>query len=122
MNTNTANRNAIVADEVFVSTRIPAKHWIAFAAALVMTTATLAIVTSPLRTAAPTMIAGIHVTNFAPVSVTPTASERRAAALLESVAAVSPTTESAAVPAKADLTMPYYAFGSTTSGAASSKE
>lgn len=122
MNTNTANRNDATINDIYVTTLIPNRRLIASVIATVMTVAALAVVSLPIHTAAPTMIAGIHVTNFAPVSVSPTASERRAAALLESVATVSPATESAAVAARADLAMPYYAFGTTTSGAASSKE
>jgi hypothetical protein len=112
------------ADDVFVSTLIPARHWIASAAALLMTTLTLAVVNLPVRTPELTWINGIHVTNLAPVEVTPTSAELKAAALLEhaAVGAVTLPDGGSAARLGAQLAMPYYSFGTTTAGIASSKE
>ncbi|MEW9570148.1 hypothetical protein ABQJ54_00105 [Rhodanobacter sp. Si-c] len=114
----------VVADDVFVSTLIPARHWIASAAALVMTTLTLAVVNLPVRTPEVAWINGIHVTNLAPVEVTPTAAELKAAALLEhaAVGIVTLPDGGRAAQLGAQLAMPYYSFGTTTAGIASSKE
>ncbi|HEX8778221.1 MAG TPA: hypothetical protein VF738_08875, partial [Rhodanobacter sp.] len=94
-------------------------------AAVVMTSLTLAVVSLPeTRTAEVAWINGIHVTNLAPVQVTPTAAELKAAALLEHAAvgiATLPGGDGAAQ-LGAQLAMPYYSFGSTTTGIASSKE
>ena len=116
------NRPAVVTDDVFVSTLIPARHWIASAAALVMTSLTLALVNLPVRTPELAWINGIHVTNLAPVEVTPTAAEWKAATLLEHAAVGIAT-----IPAighldgasnaehfsllGSQLAMPYYSFG-----------
>jgi len=121
---SSTNRHAVVADDVFVSTLIPARHWIASAAALVMTSLTLALVNLPVRTPELAWINGIHVTNLAPVEVTPTAAERKAAALLEHAAVGIATLPDGGSAAQlgAQLAMPYYSFGSSTAGIASSKE
>ena len=116
------NRPA-VADNVFASTLVPARRWIASAAALVMTSLTLAVVNLPVHAPEVAWINGIHVTNLAPVEVVPTSAELKAAALLEH-AAVGIATLPAGSAARlgAQLAMPYYSFGTTTAGIASSKE
>ena len=118
------NRPAVLTDDVFVSTLIPARHWIASAAALVMTCLTLALVNLPVRTPEVAWINGIHVTNLAPVEVTPTAAEWKAATLLEHAAVGIATLPDGGSAARlgAQLAMPYYSFGSSTAGIASSKE
>ncbi|HEX7732093.1 MAG TPA: hypothetical protein VF415_05555 [Rhodanobacter sp.] len=110
--------------DVFVSTLIPARRWIASAAALVMTSLTLALVSLPVRTPEVAWIDGIHVTNLAPVEVTPTAAELKAAALLEHAAVGAATLPAGGSAAQlgVQLAMPYYSFGTTTAGIASSKE
>jgi len=114
----------VVADDVFVSTLIPARHWLAFFSALLMTGLTLAAVSQPVRTPELAWINGIHVTNLAPVEVTPTAAELKAAALLENAAmgVVTLPDGGSAAQLGAQLAMPYYSFGTTTAGIASSKE
>jgi len=118
------NHAAIAADDLFVSTLVPARRWIASAAALVMTSLTIAVVNLPVRTPEVAWIDGIHVTNLAPVQVTPTAAELKAAALLEHAAVGIATLPDGGSAAQlgAQLAMPYYSFGSTTTGIASSKE
>ncbi len=119
------NRTAVVADDVFVSTLVPARRWIASAAALVMTGLTLAMVSLP-GPVAPRVgwIDGIHVTNLPAVEVTPTAAELKAAALLEHAAVGAATLPDGGSAARlgAQLAMPYYSFGTSTAGIASSKE
>ena len=114
----------VVANDVFVSTLIPARRWIASAAAVVMTSLTLALVNLPVRAPEVAWINGIHVTNLAPVEVTPTAAELKAAALLEHAALgiVTLPDSGSAAQLGAQLAMPYYSFGSSTAGIASSKE
>lgn len=114
----------VVADDVFVSTLIPARRWIAAAAALVMTSLTLAVVTLPVRTPEVAWINGIHVTDLAPVEVAPTAAELKAAALLEhaAVGIVTLPDGGRAAQLGAQLAMPYYSFGTSTAGIASTKE
>lgn len=121
---SSTNRPAVVADDVFVSTLIPARHWIASAAAVVMTSLTLALVSLPSPTPRLSWINGIHVTDFPAVEVTPTAAERKAAALLEhaAVGIVTLPDSGRAAQLGAQLAMPYYSFGSSTAGIASSKE
>lgn len=121
---SSTNRPAVVADDVFVSTLIPARHWIASAVALVMTSLTLAVVSLPSRAPELSWINGIHVTNLAPVEVTPTATELKAASLLGQAAVGIATLPDGGSAAQlgAQLAMPYYSFGSTTAGVASSKE
>ena len=121
---SSTNRPNVVADDVFVSTLIPARHWIASAAALVMTSLTLAVVNLPVRTPEVAWINGIHVTNLAPVEVTPTVAELKAAALLEhaAVGIVTLPDGGRAAQLGAQLAMPYYSFGTSTASVASSKE
>ncbi|HKR76227.1 MAG TPA: hypothetical protein VJR95_06150 [Rhodanobacter sp.] len=119
-----STNRTVVADDVFVSTLIPARHWIASAAALVMTGLTLALVNLPIRTPEVAWINGIHVTNLPAVEVIPTAAELRAAALLEhaAVGIVTLPDSGRAAQLGAQLAMPYYSFGTSTAGIASSKE
>ena len=125
MNTNESrtNRPAAIADDVFVSSLIPARHWIASIAALAMTTLILAVVSLPVATHTPAMawVDGIHVTNLAPVVVEPTKAELRAAALLEHavIGTAALPVDGSAARLGAQLAMPYYSFGAAT---ASSKE
>lgn len=121
---SSTNRPAVVADDIFVSTLIPARRWIASAVAVVMTSLVLAVVALPSRTVELGSIDGIRVTNLAPVVVTPTAAERKAAALLEQTVvgvAVLPA-NGAAAQLGAQLAMPYYSFGNTAASTAISKE
>lgn len=112
------------ADDVFVSTLIPARRWIASAAALVMTSLTLALVNLPVPTPEVASINGIRVTNLAPVEVVPTTAELKAAALLENAAIGIATLPDGGRAARigAQLAMPYYSFGITTASVASTKE
>lgn len=121
---SSTNRPDVAAADVFVSTLIPARRWIASAAALVMTSLTLALVNQPVRTPEVAWINGIHVTNLAPVEVVPTAAEMKAAALLENAAMGIVTLPDGGRAARlgAQLAMPYYSFGTSTAGIASSKE
>jgi hypothetical protein len=114
----------VVADDVFVSTLSPARHWIASVAALLMTGLTLAIVSQPVHTPELAWINGLHVTNLAPVEVTPTATDLKSAALLEhaAVGIVALPDGSSAAQLGAQLAMPYYSFGTATASIASSKE
>jgi hypothetical protein len=120
---SSTNRPA-VADDVFVSTLIPARHWIASAAALLMTTLTLAIVSQPVHTPELAWVNGIHVTNLAPVEVTPTSADLKAAAVLgqAAVGSVILPDGGSAAQLGAQLAMPYYSFGTATASIASSKE
>jgi hypothetical protein len=115
---NAKSNSTAAANDVFASTVPPARRWIASAAAVVMTSLTLAVVTLP-TTHAPEVswVNGIHVTNLAPVEVTPTAIDMKAAALLEHAAVG--VADGAAAQLGAQLAMPYYSFGTTS---ASSKE
>ena len=89
-----------------------------------MTCLTLAVVSLPIHTPEVAWINGIHVTDFPAIEVTPTAAERKAAALLEhaAVGTVTLPDGSAAARLGAQLAMPYYSFGTSTAGIASSKE
>jgi hypothetical protein len=113
-----ANNPAAATSDVFGSTLTPARRWIASAAAVVMTSLTLAAVTLP-TTHTPQLawINGIHVTNLAPVEVIPTSADMKAAAMLEHAAVG--VSGGAAAQLGAQLAMPYYSFGTTS---ASSKE
>lgn len=97
---------------------VPARRWIASSIAVLMTSATLAIVGMPLVPSAPTLINGLTVTDFAPVVVTPTAAEQKAAAALGSVAAkaLQATDSARAAQLGAQLAMPYYSFDSAAKG------
>ena len=120
---SSVNHPAVVANDIFVSTLVPARRWIASATALVMTSLTIALVNLPVRATEVAWIDGIHVTNLAPVQVTPTAAELKAAALLEHAAVgIATLPGGGAAQLGAQLAMPYYSFGSTTTGIASSKE
>ena len=100
-------------NDIFVSTLIPARRWIASAVAVVMTGLMLAVVTLP-TTHAPrlTWINGIHVTDLAPVEVTPSADDLKVASALGH-AAVGVAANGAAQ-LGAQLVMPYYSFGNTS--------
>jgi hypothetical protein len=105
-----------------------AQNLIALAAATLITATSLATLNNPVRTAPVSEINGIRVVNLAPVEVTPTASDLRAAALLESSDITSATlapalgarAEAGATLLGAQLAMPYYSFG--TQFARASKE
>jgi hypothetical protein len=113
-----SNNPAVASNDAFTSTLTPARRWIASAAAVVMTSLTLAAVTQPTtHTPQVAWINGIHVTNLAPVEVTPTAADMQAASLLEHAAVG--VANGAAAQLGAQLAMPYYSFGTTS---ASSKE
>ena len=108
----------VAADDIFTTTLVPARRWIASAAALVMTSLTLALASLPAtHTTEVAWINGIHVTNLAPVEVTPSAADMKAAALLEHAAVG--VANGAAAQFGAQLAMPYYSFGTTST---SSKE
>ncbi|MBD8873906.1 hypothetical protein IHE47_13870 [Rhodanobacter sp. DHB23] len=81
-----------------------------------MTSLTLAVVSLPTQVPEVAWINGIHVTNLAPVEVTPTAADMKAA-LLEHAAVGA--ANGAAAQLGAQLAMPYYSFGTTST---SSKE
>ncbi|MBD8879715.1 MULTISPECIES: hypothetical protein [Rhodanobacter] len=108
---------AVATHDVFTTTLVPARRWIASAVAVVMTSLTLAVVSLPTHVPAVAWINGIHVTNLTPVEVTPTAADMKAAATLEHAAVG--VANGAAVQLGAQLAMPYYSFGTTS---ASSKE
>jgi len=112
-----SNNPAVAARDVFTSALVPARRWIASAAAVVMTGLTLAVVSLPTtRAPAVTWINGIHVTDLAPVEVTPTDADLKAVSMLEHAAVGA---SAAAGQLGAQLAMPYYSFGTTSS---SSKE
>lgn len=118
MNAKFNNYPAATTRHVFASTMDPARRWIASAAAVVLTSLTLAVVSLP-TTHAPAVawINGIHVTDLAPVEVTPSSADMKAASLLEHAAVG--VADGAAAQFGAQLAMPYYSFGTTS---ASSKE
>ncbi|MBD8898416.1 hypothetical protein [Rhodanobacter sp. DHG33] len=120
MNAKLSTHNpAAATSDVFATTLVPARRWIASAAAVVMTSLTLAAVTLPTTHAAPVAwINGIHVTNLAPVEVTPSSADMKAASMLENAAVG--IANGAGAQIGAQLAMPYYSFGTTTS--TSSKE
>lgn len=100
-------------DDIFTTTLVPARRWIASAAAVVMTSLTLALVSLPTtRTVEVAWIDGVHVTNLAPVEVTPSAADLKAAAVLEHAAVG--VANGTAVQFGAQLAMPYYSFGTTS--------
>lgn len=113
--------NAITPSAEFIATTVvPARRWIASSIAVLMTAATLAIVGAPLQPvpAPVTMIAGLAVTNLAPVVVTPSAAEVKAAAALGTLADKALDAGAAARAAQlgAQLAMPYYSFDSAAKG------
>lgn len=109
---------AAVTGDVFVSGTIHAKRWLISAAALAMTVLTLTVVTHPtIHAPRVAWINGIHVTDMAPVQVTPSAAEMKAATVLEHAAVGAAS--GAAAQLGAQLAMPYYSFGTAS---ASSKE
>ncbi|TAL71528.1 MAG: hypothetical protein EPN56_06935 [Rhodanobacter sp.] len=97
---------------------VPARRWIASGIAVLMTSATLAIVGLPVTPAAPTLISGLTVTDFAPLVVTPTVAEQKAAAALGSLSAkaLQATDSARAAQLGAQLAMPYYSFDSAAKG------
>jgi len=121
---SSTNRPAAAADDVYVTTLIPRRRWIASAAALLMTSLTLAVVNLPVPTPAVTSINGIRVSNLAPVEVVPTAADLKAASLLEHAAVGVTTLPDGGRAARigAQLAMPYYSFGTATASVASTKE
>ncbi|BFI96354.1 MAG: hypothetical protein RSP_18640 [Rhodanobacter sp.] len=109
---------AVATRDAFIDALLPARRWIASAAAVVMTGLTLAVVNLPVtRTAEVAWIDGLRVTNLEPVQVTPTDADMKAAALLENAAVG--VANGAAAQFGAQLAMPYYSFGTTST---SSKE
>ena len=105
-----------------------AQNLIALAAATLITATSLATLSNPVRTAPVSEINGLRVVNLAPVEVSPSASDLRAAALLEGADITSATlapslgtqAETGATLLGAQLAMPYYSFG--TQFARASKE
>jgi hypothetical protein len=104
-----------------------AQNLIALAAATLFTATGLAALNTPVRIAPVSEINGIRVVNLAPVEVSPSASEMRAALLGEadlSSAVLAPAldahAEAGATLLGAQLAMPYYSFG--TKFARASKE
>lgn len=106
------------AADFVVDVIVPARRWVASSLAVLMTSATLAIVGMPVSPVTPTLINGLTVTNFAPVVVTPTTAERDAAAALGSLAAkaLQATDSARAAQLGAQLAMPYYSFDSAAKG------
>ncbi|MCX7514797.1 hypothetical protein [Frateuria sp. STR12] len=96
-----------------------AQNLIALAAATLFTATGLVALTTPVRTAPVSDINGVRVVNLAPVEVSPSASDLRAAALLERSDITSATlapalgtqAEAGATLLGAQLAMPYYSFG-----------
>ena len=96
-----------------------AQNLIALAAATLITATSLATLNSPVRFAPVSEINGVRVVNLAPVVVRPSASDLRAAALLEGSDLTSATlapalgthAEAGATLLGAQLAMPYYSFG-----------
>ncbi|HEV2622113.1 MAG TPA: hypothetical protein VGU65_08500 [Frateuria sp.] len=104
-----------------------AQNLIALAAATLFTATGLAALNTPVRIAPVSEINGIRVVNLAPVEVSPSASEMRAALLGNadlSSAVLAPAldapAEAGATLLGAQLAMPYYSFG--TKFARASKE
>src|SRR5690349_7180608 len=105
-----------------------AQNLIALAAATLFTATGLVALNSPVRIAPASEINGVRVVDLAPVEVTPSASDLRAAALLEGSDLTSATlapalgtpAEAGATLLGAQLAMPYYSFG--TQLARASKE
>jgi hypothetical protein len=105
-----------------------AQNLIALAAATLFTATGLVALNTPVRTAPVSEINGIRVVNLAPIEVNPTASELRAAALMDGADITSATlapalgthAEAGATLLGAQLAMPYYSFG--TQIARASKE
>ena len=100
-----------------------APNLLALTASVLLTTAGLAAMNSPMKVAPVTEINGVKVINLAPVEVRPTAEDMRAAALLAdaglatATAAMTPVAahaaESGVALLGAQLAMPYYSFGTT---------
>ena len=96
-----------------------AQNLIALAAATLITATSLATLNNPVRIAPVSEINGIRVVNLAPVEVSPSASDLRAAALMEGSDITSATlapalgtqAEAGATLLGAQLAMPYYSFG-----------
>lgn len=105
-----------------------AQNLIALAAATLFTATGLVAMNSTVRTTPVSEINGIRVVDLAPVEVVPSASDLRAAALLEAADITSATlapslsthAEAGATLLGAQLAMPYYSFG--TQIARASKE
>jgi hypothetical protein len=93
----------------------------ALSAAILITAGALASMQHSVARAPVAEINGIHVIDLAPVNVSPTAEDRRAAALTAFVASPAATRASGmGTRAEADIglisaqmTMPYYSFGNT---------
>jgi hypothetical protein len=105
-----------------------AQNLISLAAATLFTATGLVALNTPVRSAPASEINGIRVVDLAPVQVSPSASDLRAAALLSDAditsATLAPTlgtrAETGATLLGAQLAMPYYSFG--TKFARASKE
>jgi hypothetical protein len=105
-----------------------AQNLIALAAATLFTATGLVALNTPVRVAPVSEINGIRVVELAPVEVSPSASDLRAAALLGDADITSATlapalgthAEAGATLLGAQLAMPYYSFG--TQLARASKE
>lgn len=106
------------AADFVVDVIVPARRWIASGLAVLLTSATLAVVGMPVAPTASALVNGLTVTDLAPVVVTPTAAEQKAAAALGSLAAkaLQATDSARAAQFGAQLAMPYYSFDSAAKG------
>jgi hypothetical protein len=115
MNSPSARRHDTTND-IYVTTLLPASRWIASAVAVVMTSLTLAVVSLPIRAPQTAWVGGIHVTDLAPVAVSPSRAELSAAGVLEhaAVGAAAISESAHAAQLGAQLAMPYYSFGTAS--------
>jgi hypothetical protein len=124
---NSGNLSAPL-DDTFVSAPINATPLVSLVAAILITGFGLFALSHGALQFRPSMINGIKVTDLAPVEVRPSAAEMRAATLAvdagtgAAVIALPRAVEAGASTLGAQLAMPYYSFGNTASGTASTKE
>lgn len=112
MNTPSASRHPAAAD-IYTTTLLPGSRWIASAIAVLMTSLTLAVVSLPIHTPRIAWVGGVHITDLAPVAVSPSRAELSAAGVLEhaAVGAAAISESAHAAQLGAQLAMPYYSFG-----------
>lgn len=123
-----ASHAASHADDSVVAAPIQASSLVSLLGALLITGMGLFALSHGTPNFQPHMIDGLKVTDLAPVEVRPSAAEMRAAlSSLDmragtAIMALPHAVESSAGMLGAQLAMPYYSFGNTTSSTASSKE
>lgn len=120
MNNPSASRH----NDIYATTLLPASRWIASAVAVVMTSLTLAVVSLPVHAPRVAWVGNTHITDLAPVTVSPSRADLSAAGVLQQAAVGAAVLSESAHAAQlgAQLAMPYYSFGSNSDNSNSNKE